>query len=424
MERTYRLRDLIKRGVVDLFYVFREEFRNVFRDSGVLIFFFLVPLAYPVLYAFIYNKEVVHEAKLVVVDLCDTYSSREFIRRVDATGDVRVVHVCADMREAREWVDQKKAYGILSFPPSFSADLHRGEQTRVSLYCDMSSLLFYKAFLLSATEVSLEMGAEMRARNIPSSTTEMERITIDPIPYDSIALFNPANGFASFLVPAILALVIQQTLILGIGMLGGTARERNRFRGLVPLTRHYGGTLRVVMGRALTYLTLYALVCLWVLWIVPRLFSLPQVGQPMTIVLFVLPYLLACVFFAMTLSGFLTSRESPMLVFVFTSLIFLFISGVSWPLSAIPPFWKAFGYLVPSTPGIQGFIRINTAGATLNEVAHEYRVLWLQAGFYFITSCLVYRLQIILSRRRMLRRYREMRMLRQRRRLHEESRDA
>ncbi len=424
MERTYRLRDLIKRGVVDLFYVFREEFRNVFRDSGVLIFFFLVPLAYPVLYAFIYNKEVVHEAKLVVVDLCDTYSSREFIRRVDATGDVRVVHVCADMREAREWVDRKKAYGILSFPPSFSADLHRGEQTRVSLYCDMSSLLFYKAFLLSATEVSLEMGAEMRARNIPSSTTEMERITIDPIPYDSIALFNPANGFASFLVPAILALVIQQTLILGIGMLGGTARERNRFRGLVPLTRHYGGTLRVVMGRALTYLTLYALVCLWVLWIVPRLFSLPQVGQPMTIVLFVLPYLLACVFFAMTLSGFLTSRESPMLVFVFTSLIFLFISGVSWPLSAIPPFWKAFGYLVPSTPGIQGFIRINTAGATLNEVAHEYRVLWLQAGFYFITSCLVYRLQIILSRRRMFRRYREMRMLRQRRRLHEESRDA
>lgn len=424
MERTYRLRDLIKRGVVDLFYVFREEFRNVFRDSGVLIFFFLVPLAYPVLYAFIYNKEVVHEAKLVVVDLCDTYSSREFIRRVDATGDVRVVHVCADMREAREWVDRKKAYGILSFPPSFSADLHRGEQTRVSLYCDMSSLLFYKAFLLSATEVSLEMGAEMRARNIPSSTTEMKRITIDPIPYDSIALFNPANGFASFLVPAILALVIQQTLILGIGMLGGTARERNRFRGLVPLTRHYGGTLRVVMGRALTYLTLYALVCLWVLWIVPRLFSLPQVGQPMTIVLFVLPYLLACVFFAMTLSGFLTSRESPMLVFVFTSLIFLFISGVSWPLSAIPPFWKAFGYLVPSTPGIQGFIRINTAGATLNEVAHEYRVLWLQAGFYFITSCLVYRLQIILSRRRMLRRYREMRMLRQRRRLHEESRDA
>ena len=424
MERTYRLRDLIKRGVVDLFYVFREEFRNVFRDSGVLIFFFLVPLAYPVLYAFIYNKEVVHEAKLVVVDLCDTYSSREFIRRVDATGDVRVVHVCADMREAREWVDRKKAYGILSFPPSFSADLHRGEQTRVSLYCDMSSLLFYKAFLLSATEVSLEMGAEMRARNIPSSTTEMERITIDPIPYDSIALFNPANGFASFLVPAILALVIQQTLILGIGMLGGTARERNRFRGLVPLTRHYGGTLRVVMGRALTDLTLYALVCLWGVWIVPRLFSLPQVGQPMTIVLFVLPYLLACVFFAMTLSGFLTSRESPMLVFVFTSLIFLFISGVSWPLSAIPPFWKAFGYLVPSTPGIQGFIRINTAGATLNEVAHEYRVLWLQAGFYFITSCLVYRLQIILSRRRMLRRYREMRMLRQRRRLHEESRDA
>lgn len=43
-----------------------------------------------------------------------------------------------------------------------------------------------------------------------------------------------------------------------------------------------------------------------------------------------------------------------MLVFVFTSVILLFISGVSWPEAAIPPFWKVVGYLFPSTPGIKG----------------------------------------------------------------------
>lgn len=406
MKRENRLQHMINEGIQDTFYIWKEELKTVFKDEGVMIFFFLVPFVYPLLYAFIYDNEVVREAKMVVVDQSRTSLSREFIRKVDATPDVDVVRVCSDMEAARKMLDEKKAYGILLFPGDFSRNLHQGEQTTVSLYCDMSALLFYKAFLLSATEVSLDMGKELQARNHPASTEALQQITVNPIPYESVALFNSQNGFASFLVPAILILVIQQTLILGIGMLGGTAREKNRFHSLVPVSRHFNGTLRIVFGKSLTYVILYTVVCLWALAIVPRLFSLPQVGEPWAIFLFILPYLFACVFFSITLSGFMTTRESPILVFVFTSVILLFISGVSWPKESIPEFWRIVGYLFPSTPGIQGFIRINTSGATLSEVAHEYHTLWIQAGAYFLTSCLVYRYQIIRSRKLIIKQYR------------------
>ena len=412
MKREHRLRYIIKEGILDTFFIWKDELKNVFKDSGVMIFFFLVPFIYPLLYAFIYNNEVVHNAKMVVVDQSDSYLSREYIRKVDATADVKVVAVCSDMEEAKRMMDAKEAYGILYFPSEFSKNIHKGKQATVSLYCDMSALLFYKAFLLATTEVSLEIGKELRAQNNPSSTIEQEKITINPIPYESVALFNSQNGFASFLVPAILILVIQQTLILGIGMLGGTAREKNRFHSLVPVSRHFNGTLRIVFGKSLTYILLYIVVCIWALGVVPKLFSLPQVGEPWTVMLFVLPYLFASIFLSMTLSGFMTSRESPMLVFVFTSVILLFISGVSWPKEAIPPFWKAIGYLFPSTPGIQGSIRINTAGASLNEVAHEYRTLWIQAGIYFITACIIYRYQIMRSRKLIIKQYRYMKMQR------------
>lgn len=410
MKREHRLRYIIKEGILDTFFIWKDELKNVFKDSGVMIFFFLVPFVYPLLYAFIYNNEVVHDAKMVVVDQSDSYLSREYIRKVDGSADVKVVAVCADMEEAKRMMDKKEAYGILYFPSEFSKNIHQGKQATVSLYCDMSALLFYKAFLLATTEVSLEIGKEIRARNNPSSTEEQEKITINPIPYESVAMFNSQNGFASFLVPAILILVIQQTLILGIGMLGGTAREKNRFRSLVPISRHFNGTLRIVFGKSLTYLLLYVVVCIWALAVVPKLFSLPQVGEPWTVMYFVLPYLFASIFLSMTLSGLMTSRESPMLVFVFTSVILLFISGVSWPKEAIPPFWKAVGYLFPSTPGIQGFIRINTSGATLNEVAHEYHTLWIQTGVYFITACIIYRYQIMRSRKLIIKRYQYMKM--------------
>lgn len=392
MNKRYKLRHIIREGFEDIFFIWKDELKNVFRDAGVLIFFFLVPLAYPLLYSFIYNNEVVRDAKLVVVDQSDSYLSREFTRRVNATADVEVVSTCTDMAEAKRYLDEKKAYGILYFPESFSKEVYRGEQATVSLYCDMSSLLFYKAFLLSATEVSLDLGREIQLSRLSSSSEKQDEITVNPIPYESITLFNPQNGFASFLVPAILILVIQQTLVLGIGMLGGTVREENRLETLPQsVGRHFHGTLRIVFGKSLTYLMIYILVCIWALAVVPKLFALPQIGDPLTLLLFVLPYLLACIFFAMTLAGFMTTRESPMLVFVFTSVLFLFISGISWPKEAIPPFWKALGCLFPSTPGIQGFVRINTCGATLNEVAFEYRMLWVQAGIYFLSACLIQR---------------------------------
>ncbi len=400
MKREHRLRYIIKEGILDTFYIWKDELKNVFKDEGVLIFFFLVPFAYPLLYSFIYNNEVVHEAKMVVVDQSDSYLSREFTRRVNATPDVRVVAVSTDMEEARRMLDRKEAYGILYFPTEFSKDLHTGKQTTLPLYCDMSSLLFYKAFLLATTEVSLDLGKEISLARRPfKGTVKEEEITVDPIPYESVTLFNTQNGFASFLVPAILILVIQQTLVLGIGMLGGTAREKNRFHCLVPVSRHFNWTLRIVLGKSLTYILIYVVVCIWVLAIVPKLFSLPQVGDPVTVLVFILPYLFASIFFAMTLSGFMTTREAPMLVFVFTSVILIFISGVSWPKEAIPPFWQAVGYLFPSTPGIQGFIRINTCGATLSEVMHEYHTLWIQAGVYFVLALIIYRFQIIRSHR-------------------------
>ena len=170
-------------------------------------------------------------------------------------------------------------------------------------------------------------------------------------------------------------------------MLGGTAREKNRFHCLVPISRHFNGTLRIVFGKSLTYILIYAVVCVWVLAIVPKLFSLPQVGDPVTILLFILPYL-----------------------FAFTSVILIFISGVSWPKEAIPPFWRVVGYLFPSTPGIQGFIRINTCGATLNEVVHEYHTLWIQAGIYFVLALVIYRFQIIRSRKMIIKQHRYMKM--------------
>ena len=102
-----------------------------------------------------------------------------------------------------------------------------------------------------------------------------------------------------------------------------------------------------------------------------------------------------------------SNRETCMLLFVFTSVPLLFLSGISWPGAAMPAFWKYFSYIFPSTFGINGYVRINSMGATPNEVSFEYQALWIQTGFYFITTCLVYRWQILQSRKHVIEEYKK-----------------
>ncbi|GAB6011682.1 ABC transporter permease [Viscerimonas tarda] len=369
-----------------------NEFKFVFRDKVVIFIFFLVPLAYPLLYGFIYNNEVVRDAKMVVVD--DSHSSlgREFIRKTDASPNVEIVRMVSNMEEAREALRRKEAFGILYIPSDFSRNINTMQQTQVMVYSDMSSLLFYKSFLLTAAEVSLNMGADIRVQELGFGTRAQDAVTMQIIDYEWVALYNTPNGFASFLVPAILILVLQQTLMLGIGTIVGTHNDKKRFS--VASSGKMGKTissLHLTIGKAICYSSLYLLIAVWVLRVVPYLFELPQIGNPLTILAFLAPFLLAATFFSMTLSYFVSQREFVIILFVFTSLIFLFISGISWPWTAIPAPLQAIGYIIPSTPAIHAFVKVNTMGATLADIQVEFIALWIQAFVYCMLATGMYK---------------------------------
>ncbi len=409
MRKETSLRNIILQGMNSVFYICQKELKAVFKDQGVLIFFLLVPLAYPLLYAFIYTGEVVREVPAAVVDMNKSTLSREFIRKVDATPDVKIQSHCADMEEAKLLLKESKVYGVIYIPESFSSDITKGIQTQVTLYCDMSGMLYYKAILTASTEVSLKMNKAIKAKRAGNTTNRQDEISATPITYEAVNLFNPQAGYASFLLPAVLILIIQQTLLLGVGLSAGTARENNRFRDLVPLSRQYQGTLRIVLGKSSAYFIIYAIVSAYILCVVPKIFSLVQIAQAGTLAAFILPYVLSCIFFAMTCSIFIHHREACMMIYVFTSVPLLFISGVSWPGSAIPAFWRVISWLFPSTFGINGYIAINSMGATLDQVLPEFRALWIQTGVYFLTTCIVYRRQIMLSRSHAMERLKEFR---------------
>ena len=168
----------------------------------------------------------------------------------------------------------------------------------------MCSMLYYKGLMLTATNVSLEMNKDIKVeRHIHGTTEREDDINRMPIEYEQTALYNPQSGFAAFLIPPVLMLIIQQTLLLGIGMSAGDSREKH-LGSIRPFHKAYKNPVHIVAGKAMLYFLLYMMIGSYMFAFVTPACRLPQSGDYVTFIAFLVPYLLAFIFLAMVLSAF------------------------------------------------------------------------------------------------------------------------
>ncbi len=373
--------------------VWRRELLCIFRDEGVFIFVVILCALYPVLYSLIYNTETVRNEPVVVIDNDRSQLSREFARRLNATQEISVVGYAANMQEALELMHRKKCYGIVDFPRDFEACVERGQQGNVSLYCDMSVVMRYKAILMGLTNVQQAMCSERQGKALAAVVAQPESI----IESRQIPLGNTAMGIGSAVLLFILPLVLQQSILLAVAMLHGGSIERRRKHGgrdPIGVDATPGAT---VVGRMLCHLTVYIIPAIYVLKFVPMMFDFPQNGHLLDIMVMTLPFIMACSLMAQTLQAFVNERESVFLVFVFSSVVFVFLTGASWPRYEMSTLWRVVGDCVPAVWMSNAYVLMQSNGATLAQVAHPYHMLWVQVG---VMAVLAYLVERFVSRRR------------------------
>lgn len=379
----------LRLNLYDIWTALSAEVRHVFSDSTVLLIFFIAPLLYPLIFCYMYRTENVENLPVAVVDEAVCSESKRFIHKLDATPEINVEYKCCNMHEAQELLKNNEIHAIFYFPKDFSQRLASMQTAHIGVFADMSSFYYYKAALLGSNAVLIdEMHTiELQRYAMAGLTGEDAKIQLQPISDEEITAFNPTGGYGSFFLPALFVLVVHQTLFLGICLLCGDARENKRSLKNIPARLRTRSIHRVALGRSLCYLLIYTPIIIMTMWFIPRWFQLPQLGNLYTILIFMLPFLLAVIFFGMTMGNlFVRQKLSPMLCFAFFSLVLFFLTGMVWPQCSIPKFWLWFSYLFPSTPGVQGFIKVSSMGASLADVRSEYLALWIQAAAYFATT--------------------------------------
>jgi ABC-2 type transport system permease protein len=406
----------------------RAEAQRVFRDPGALLVLVGAIFLYSFFYPIPYLPQVLREVPVAVVDQDRTPLSRQLVRMADAHSLLRVAERPVTLAEAESLVLAGRVGGILVVPAGLERDVQLGQKARVGVFADASYFLVYRQVATGFLETvgTLSAGIDVRRLEARGRTEAAAHALRDPVPLLVRPLFNPTEGYASYVVPAVLVLILQQTLLIGIGLLGGSAAESasGLAAGRTPVASRPGlssrgarsesgdegsappagspgpvepeslgmtGALPRLLGRALFYLVLYSVYSVLVFTVVYRIYGFPERSRALDLALFALPFLLACIFLALALGSLFTRRETAMQVLLFTSLPSVFLAGFAWPLEAVPSWLRAVSLLVPSTSGIAGFLRLTEMGAQLRHVRSEWLVLWALAVPYFLLAWLAER---------------------------------
>ena len=382
-----------KEWLLETARIFRHEMSLVFTDVGVMLFFFFLPTVYPIVYSLIYNTEVTRDMPVAVIDHSRTAMSREFTRHADATEAIKVCGYAANLQVAKEWLADKKCFAILEIPADYTQKLGRAEQPQVQFYCDMTLLLRYRTFSSSLADLQIATGAQLRQMTLDDlgMPSTGDSTSIGSVGF---ALGDTQQGFASFIIPGIVVLILQQSMILGIVLLGGTrAEQRRRLKGSLPVTGDTDSPSAQIFGRTLCYVILYIPLSIYILHYVLHFFHYPHEGAVIDYIIFILPMLLASAMLGQTLNIMATERESAFIIVVFTSVAFLFLSGLTWPRYAMGNFLTWLGDLIPATWGVEGFVRINSNGAPMGLEPRPFWWLWGLTLIYTATAYLVARWQ-------------------------------
>ena len=314
---------------------------------------------------------------VAVVDLSGGSYSRRYLQKVDATRECEILTYCTSLEEAKQLMQRRIVHGVIYIPADFDERVVRGEQGVISTYADMSSFLYYKCLTMGT---SLTMLDEMHQIQIEHDIPQMV-VPEENMPY------NRPFSYTIFFISAALMLVIQQTMFYGSSLLAGTLREQNRSFASLPRHLQGLGVGRVVLGRGAAYLAVYLVVGTIIALLIPWLFHLPQRADWTDIMVLLVFFIVDCIFFTFTWSTLIWRRETVFVLFLSASPIILFLTGFSWPVTAIPSFWRGVSLLFPSTFGCRAFINLNTAGATLATIAPEIQAMTVQTAVYYFLSC-------------------------------------
>ena len=356
---------------------FVGEWRSVLSTRAAFTLMVMAPVIYGVFYPQPYLTQILRKIPIAVVDNDLSELSNDIVQTLDASGAVSVAVRAETLAEARAALDRGEAFAVVGIPPGTQRDVLKGLTAHLPIYADATYLFIFRSTASGIAVAISTLSSELAAGGGRQDSSLVKATLAAASPSETLLqpIFNPVGGYASYVVPAAFLLILQQTLLMAAAMLTSMA-----------LAQGVNGAFAGVLGRGIAHLTIYLPALALYLIVLPRVYEFSVLGHPLQLFALASLFVLATSFMGQAVGAWFTRPETPMLVFLATSLPQFFLAGFSWPREAIPKSVLVASYIFPSDVAIDGIVRIGQLGASVSEVARDWRALWAMVIVYFVLA--------------------------------------
>ena len=370
------------------------EWKLFYTDPAAILLLVVAGVLYAFYYPTPYIYQTVSKVPVAVVDLDNTAMSRDLIRMASAAQQIEVKSIYAEMNEAEAAMAREEIFGFMVIPENMEKDIRAKRPVSVNIFTHGAYVMLHGAIGTAFSTCALTVGATNKVKQIalgkkvPSAKAIAMR---DPIPISIQTMFNSSGSYSNYVVPSVLVVILQQSLIIGICVLGGS-RAHRRFRKKMRDSAVENETAECrYFGRALAYFLHYCSFILFYHCIIYNLFDFPRRGELLPMMVFSLVFLASVINLGMVVSQVFLRRESSMQLFLYLSIPILFLANFSWPSYLMPRWMVSISYILPSTFAVPAWLSIEQMGADIYEVAPKLYQLAIQAVVYLVLGLVLTR---------------------------------
>ena len=374
-------------------YLLKREFRLFLTNKTLISVFFLAPIFYALLIGFTYQSGKVENIPVIVVNHDNTPLSDQLLEMLQDSKAIKVLSYVNEPANLKDETIKTEAAAVIIIPERFEAMMLQKKYPEVNVYVNTSNVLTanFATKAIQQTLGTFSAGAEIKALQKKGMNADLAKTQFEPFKANYITLFNTTSNYLIFMWPAMMAVVLQQVILLAMAVSFSEEFKRESF-------------IKDFAGKEKYAVAVMAIKCLpiWVFanfnilffYLCSLYFKIPVPDNVWNFFLITAVFVVAATNLGVLVSIIIPDAlKATQYLMVIASPAFI-ISGFTWPTYAMPEFIKSFTSIIPLTPYLEALkIMVVQNGSAI--LTKKYLVHLLILGWvYFIIGWIALKIKI------------------------------
>lgn len=378
----------------DFLKLLKIEFQRIFSNSVLLAIFIGAPLFYGVLFGYVYKQAKVIDLPIVIVDEDQSPMSDKIIQAFEDNEVLLVSDIRYSPGNIVAEMPLKQFDAVITLPSNFEADILQKRHPEIRVDLNMANLLNANTTSKNIQAVLMTLNAGIEIEGLKKSglnqTQAMESYESFKINFNK--LYNSSGNYITFMLPGLLAAIMQQIIFLAMALVFARDFEDGYFALLLKKSK---SAFYHILLKSTPFFIMIPVI--W--FLVSLLFGYFKIeaeiyNLPMFLLVTTLSMASMCIgmLFSLAIPSQLKATE---LLMVISTPAFI-LSGFTWPTLAFPSAIATIAKYIPSTQFLSGFRKIAFYGGDLSAIKPEINTLLLIFIVTFVLLVLLLQLKIFL----------------------------